>query len=88
MSLCGTPTMIGWSRESSGRPLLREERRRAGWDVRKLYNFSTSSLIILRQQIRCSIVVSILACHAGDPGSIPGGGTFSLPFMEEILKRT
>ena len=27
-----------------------------------------------RYQIRCSIVVSISACHAEDPGSIPGGG--------------
>lgn len=26
------------------------------------------------QQIRCSIVASISACHAEDPGSIPGGG--------------
>ncbi|URD98089.1 hypothetical protein MUK42_36235, partial [Musa troglodytarum] len=26
------------------------------------------------QQRRCSIVVSIPACHAGDPGSIPGNG--------------
>ena len=26
------------------------------------------------QQCRCSIVVSIPACHAGDPGSIPGNG--------------
>ena len=25
---------------------------------------------------RCSIVVSIPACHAGDPGSIPGIGVF------------
>ena len=25
-------------------------------------------------QIRCSIVVSISACHAEDPGSVPGGG--------------
>ena len=25
-------------------------------------------------QVRCSIVVSISACHADDPGSIPGGG--------------
>ena len=32
-------------------------------------------------QIRCSIVVSISACHAEDPGSIPGGGVlFSLPW--------
>ena len=28
--------------------------------------------------IRCSIVVSISACHAEDPGSIPGGGVLSL----------
>ena len=27
-------------------------------------------------QVRCSIVVSISACHAEDPGSIPGGGRF------------
>ena len=27
-------------------------------------------------QIRDSIVVSIPACHAGDPGSIPGRGAF------------
>ena len=26
--------------------------------------------------LRCSIVVSISACHAEDPGSIPGGGVF------------
>ena len=25
-------------------------------------------------RIRCSIVVDIFACHAEDPGSIPGGG--------------
>ena len=25
-------------------------------------------------QVRCSIVVSISACHAEDPGSVPGGG--------------
>jgi hypothetical protein len=28
------------------------------------------------QQIRGSIVVSISACHAEDPGSIPGRGVF------------
>ena len=27
-------------------------------------------------EIRDSIVVSIPACHAGDPGSIPGRGVF------------
>ncbi|URD96757.1 hypothetical protein MUK42_33922 [Musa troglodytarum] len=35
---------------------------------------------------RCSIVVSIPACHAGDPGSIPGNGatyflSYSMPFL-------
>jgi hypothetical protein len=30
--------------------------------------------------IRCSIVASIPACHAGDPGSIPGGG---VPVFDE-----
>ncbi|CAD5167645.1 unnamed protein product [Musa acuminata subsp. malaccensis] len=29
-----------------------------------------------KQRSRCSIVVSIPACHAGDPGSIPGNGVF------------
>ena len=29
-------------------------------------------------RIRGSIVVSISACHAEDPGSIPGGGVFQL----------
>ena len=34
---------------------------------------------MLLWQIRCSIVVSISACHAEDPGSIPGrGGLFLL----------
>ncbi len=28
----------------------------------------------LKHRSRCSIVVSIPACHAGDPGSIPGNG--------------
>ena len=31
-----------------------------------------------KHQSRCSIVVSIPACHAGDPGSIPGNGVFSI----------
>jgi hypothetical protein len=30
---------------------------------------------------RCSIVVSIPACHAGDPGSIPGNGVFFRIFV-------
>ena len=32
------------------------------------------------KNIRVSIVVSISACHADDPGSIPGRGTFLNPF--------
>ena len=35
------------------------------------FYFVNSYLIMMR---RCSIVVSIPACHAGDPGSIPDGG--------------
>ena len=43
-------------------------------------------------QIRCSIVVSIPACHAGEPGSIPGGGVYAvvgmlMKFDEEPRKR-
>jgi hypothetical protein len=36
----------------------------------------------MKQQSRCSIVVSIPACHAGDPGSIPGNGVFVFRCME------
>ena len=32
-------------------------------------------------KIRCSIVVSISACHAEDPGSIPGRGVCRYPLM-------
>ena len=35
--------------------------------------FCCSSLNV-KINIRCSIVVSISACHGEDPGSIPGGG--------------
>ena len=34
------------------------------------------SIPVVFTDIRCSIVASIPACHAGDPGSIPGGGVF------------
>jgi hypothetical protein len=34
-----------------------------------------------RHRSRCSIVVSIPACHAGDPGSIPGNGVFFCIFV-------
>ncbi|URD74719.1 hypothetical protein MUK42_34979, partial [Musa troglodytarum] len=35
---------------------------------------------------RCSIVVSIPACHAGDPGSIPGNGVFTVRFKIKKIK--
>ncbi|URE15568.1 hypothetical protein MUK42_04231, partial [Musa troglodytarum] len=35
------------------------------------------------QPSRCSIVVSIPACHAGDPGSIPGNGVNFLLFCQK-----
>ncbi|CAM6006799.1 unnamed protein product [Sphagnum balticum] len=47
--------------------------------------FLNKKLILLPQVIktsisfRCSIVVSIPACHAGDPGSIPGSGANNSP---------
>ena len=34
---------------------------------------ASDSMFLGTYQIRCSIVVSISACHAEDPGSIPGG---------------
>ena len=36
------------------------------------------------KQIRCSIVVSISACHAEDPGSIPGGGVLSFGIHAQV----
>ena len=42
----------------------------------------------LSEPILGSIVVSIPACHAGDPGSIPGRGAFFIFFAGiRILKR-
>ncbi|URD98086.1 hypothetical protein MUK42_36479 [Musa troglodytarum] len=38
--------------------------------------YSCYYLCPITYQSRCSIVVSIPACHAGDPGSIPGNGAF------------
>ena len=40
-----------------------------------------------KSQIRVSIVVSISACHADDPGSIPGRGTFGAPIIRDCLVR-
>ena len=38
--------------------------------VIQCWQVSISALL----QVRCSIVVSLSACHAEDPGSIPNGG--------------
>jgi hypothetical protein len=38
-----------------------------------------------QQAIPCSIVVSIPACHAGDPGSIPGGGATFFPLFSSAI---
>ena len=43
------------------------------------YHLSISKNEVLFSYLRDSIVVSISACHADDPGSIPGRGGFSLP---------
>ena len=40
---------------------------------------SSASFLII--QIRDSIVVSISACHAEDPGSIPGRGVLNTKFV-------
>ena len=36
-------------------------------------------------KIRCSIVVSISACHAEDPGSIPGGGSPAMIWLGRVF---
>ena len=47
--------------------------------------FKMKFMVKTYKQIRDSIVVSIPACHAGDPGSIPGlGVSFSFIFLRTI----
>ena len=41
------------------------------------FGISADDMIRTWWQVRVSIVVSISACHADDPGSIPGRGIFS-----------
>ena len=48
----------------------------AGLDCSRLHVNSHERASHPECMIRCSIVVSISACHAEDPGSIPGGGVF------------
>ena len=45
------------------------------WQLRALDRPRSLHLVSTRFHVgRCSITVSISACHAGDPGSIPGSG--------------
>ena len=44
----------------------------------------TSNQACIASHLRVSIVVSISACHADDPGSIPGRGTFSCVVLGAI----
>ena len=46
------------------------------WGVHEKYTIMLLELFLDDLQIRGSIVVSISACHAEDPGSIPGRGVF------------
>ena len=54
----------------------RGPRRKVAWlaGKRRHHLGRVASLEALGCLGRCSIVVSIPACHAGDPGSIPGNG--------------
>ena len=56
------PRAFGRQREGTKRPTRVVEKK-------QIWNFAHNA-----EQIRCSIVVSISACHAEDPGSIPAGG--------------
>nr|PNR40653.1 hypothetical protein PHYPA_018056 [Physcomitrium patens] len=53
--------------------------------MKKIINSVCNTLrvvtLLKKKSSRCSIVVSIPACHAGDPGSIPGSGDFKFFFL-------
>ena len=59
----------------------------AGYSVRSEQDgnwIATSALGLPIPGGRCSIVVSIPACHAGDPGSIPGNGASCLAIVMSL----
>ena len=60
--------------------------RRAGALGLGTLDIAEISLYLQNHQIRGSIVVSIPACHAGDPGSIPGRGVFRSALCAHILQ--
>ena len=47
-------------------------------------NFISGNITTTYEQIRLSIVASIPACHAGDPGSIPGVGAYFFHFFASL----
>ncbi len=50
---------------------------------------SACKMVVSRsQEVRCSTVVSITACHAEDPGSVPGGGAMVRASMKVRAQRT
>ena len=56
--------------------------------MRTKYEIELNMIIVWKKETsnsRCSIVVSIPACHAGDPGSIPGNGVFFFYFSNKRL---
>lgn len=78
----------GWSDILSGQIISYQSFKKVGF-LRKRY-FVASKLPLLKillapQAILDSIEVSIPACHAGDPGSIPGRGVnYFLPYSHNL----
>ena len=54
-------------------------------EVQRLLNQNYENKVQPLFQFRCSIVVSISACHAEDPGSIPGRGVLTLCRWQEAV---
>ena len=49
----------------------------------KKTQYAREAVDLASYQFRCSIVVSISAWHAEDPGSIPGGGVYWVSNMSD-----
>ena len=63
------------SGEGEGAKHRREKKPRAVYEAKESHG-RFELVIRTSHQLRDSIVVSISACHAEDPGSIPGRGSF------------
>ena len=59
---------------------------RLKFPFRRTLYIKTAYFQAVNSQILGSIVVSIPACHAGDPGSIPGRGGNSFKLVNILLK--